>query len=161
MSRVPEPSVMREGVGGDAVGSRCGCNAGRRSAMLLDSLYRRVGERRGIEHEESIMGKSRRSRRRRTPINTGSLAGPLSARSFLSILSFGSVGSILSFGSVLSIGSGGSILSIGSAGSILSIGSAGSILSIGSAGSILSIGGAGSGPRTDREEPEEGRSEQP
>jgi hypothetical protein len=130
-------------------------------AMLLDSLYGRVGERRGIEStEESIMGKSRRSRRRRTPLNTWSLAGPLSARSFLSILSLGSVGSILSFGSVLSIGSAGSILSIGSAGSILSIGSAGSILSIGSAGSILSIGGAGSGPRTDREEPEEGRSEQ-
>ena len=109
--------------------------------------------------EESTMGKSKRSSRRLTPINIGSLAGPLSARSLLSILSFGSVGSILSFGSVLSIGSAGSILSIGSAGSILSIGSAGSILSIGSAGSILSIGGAGFSPRTDREEPEEGRSE--
>jgi hypothetical protein len=82
------------------------------------------------------MGKSRRSKRDLASINTGSLAGPLSARSFLSILSFGSV------------------LSIGSAGSILSIGSAGSIPSIGSAGSILSIGGAGSSPSTDREEPE-------
>ncbi len=106
--------------------------------------------------EESIMGKSTRSRRSRgrAPINTGSLVGLLSTSSSFSILSFWSVGSILSFGSVLSIGSAGSILSIGSAGSILSIGSAGSTLSVGSAGSILSIGGAGSRPRKDRQEPE-------
>jgi hypothetical protein len=102
------------------------------------------------------MGKSTRPRRSRgrQRIKTGSLAGLLSARRWLSVLSFWSVGSILNFGSALSIGSAGSVLSIGSAGSILSIGSAGSILSIGSAGSILSIGGAGSGSRTDREEPE-------
>ena len=40
------------------------------------------------------MGKSRRSKRGLAyNINTGSLAGPLSARSFLSILSIGGAGS--------------------------------------------------------------------
>ncbi len=84
------------------------------------------------------MHKFSRARRNRalSHAGTGILAGPLSAKSWLSIMSFGSV------------------LSIGSAGSILSIGSAGSILSIGSAGSILSIGGAGSGSRAEPQEPE-------
>ena len=96
--------------------------------------------------KESIVGKSVCSARSRgrSAVDTGGLAGLLSAKSSFSALSFWSVGSILSVGSVLSIGS---------AGSVLSIGSAGSILSIGSAGSILSIGGAGSSPRTDSGEP--------
>jgi hypothetical protein len=73
--------------GRGSVWLQCGETVGDAVSFSADRLISEVVSSR----EESIMGKSTRSRRSRGPINTGSLAGPLGARSAFSILTFWSV----------------------------------------------------------------------